>query len=1037
MIRYLVHRAPVVFAFSVLIVFSGILSYIRLPRESAPEIKQPYIFVTTAFPGVAAQDVENLVTRVIEDEISGVDGLIEMTSSSQQSLSFIFTKFASDITVETALRRVQQRVDRARPFLPTDIEETVVQELSSSSFPILIIALSNPSGLEVLDKAADDLAEELRRVRGVLGVEITGKSEKQVRIELDPGKLNYYGLSIDDVISAVQNGNVAVPGGLLKSPPRNYTISVNSEIRDQAQFNDIIVQRENVRVMLRELGTVSFAYAEPVTYSRFNGNPAISLSLTKRSGENIVHIVDRVRAITDTAHSRFPQGTSIDYVYDESDYIRQIILDLENNMFSGFILVMLVTIFFMGFINSLFVSLAIPFSMLLSFSILELLGVTLNMVVLFSLILALGMLVDNGIVIVENIFRHGSMGKSQIRAAIDGATEVASPIFTSTLTTCLAFFPIIFMPDVMGDFMAYVPITVIVVLASSLLVALTINPVFCSRFLRVKDSKQAGKMSGGRFYQRLVTWYGNRLTRSMDHSGLVLLVSFVIVITGFILYGFFGKEPIFFPEPDPSEAIISVELPQGTPLEKTDSFVRHVEMLSKGVPASLKNIQSTSGRAGDGDIFAGTGEEFNKGFVRLSFKPYTERTIKGRETMQHLNQRLSGVAGAKITVREQETGPPSGNDISYEIIGDDYSVLGRYADSIMQILGRFPELRQAETDFEPAKPELTVIVDRKLASHFQLTARDIAGVIRTAMNGTTISSFRQGEEEYDVVMRYGKEYRSSVADLQRVHIVDQGGIRIPLTSVASVNQTSSIAVIKRRDLQRSVGVWADFNQDVQNRSAIQAQIENAIREIRMPQGYRIGTGTGLEMRQEATDFLIQAFMIALFLIAIVMIAQFNSIGQPVIILISVFLSMGGVFWGYFLSRQTFVVIMSGIGSIALAGVAVNNCIVLVDYTNRLIKEGSGIRDAVIEAGKTRFRPVLLTASTTVLGLLPMAFGVSFDIHPSTFGIQVGSEMTEFWTAFAWAMIFGLSFATVMTLIMVPNMLSMYFTWFPPKKIDDN
>ncbi len=1033
MIRFLVNKGAAVFTFSVLIIIAGVLSYIKLPRESSPEIKQPYVFVTTVYPGVGAKEVESLVTKVIEDEIDGLEGLLEVSSSSQQSLSFIFTKFSSDVSVENALRKIQERVDRATPRLPADAESPSVQELSTSSFPIFIFALSNPNGLEVIDQSAKDLQDELRRIPGVLDVEIAGNLEKEVSIELDPVKLDHYGLSLSDVSMAVQFANISIPGGILKSDERNYSISVNSEIRDPRQFEDVVVKSGPVKVPLRELGKVSFTYVKQKTYSRFNGAPAITLSLTKRSRENIIKIVDEARALIEKRQADLPAGTKVHYSFDESKYIRQIISDLENNMFTGFILVMIVTIFFLGFVNSFFVSLAIPFSMLLSFIILDYMGITLNMVVLFSLILALGMLVDNGIVIVENIFRHGAMGKSQWQAAIDGSKEVAGPIISSTLTTCLAFFPIMFMPDVMGDFMAYVPITVIVVLGASLLVALSINPVFCSRFMHISEENRKKMIDGGGFFGTIQKWYGAVVTGAINRAWLVLTGGIIIILSGIVLYGMYGKEWIFFASSDPSDAIVNIELPQGTPLDQTDEYIKSIENMVKDVPASMDNIQATTGRAGDGGIFSGTGEEYHKGSVRLAYKSFNERTIKSRTATDSLRQRLEGFPGAKIKVTEQESGPPSGHDVSYDLIGPDYALLGAYADSLLSILNRYPEFKTVETDFEAAKPEVAVTVDRTRAAFYGLSVQEIAGTIRNAINGSTIGKFRQGEDEYDIVLRYTDERRSAIADLERLFIVDGNGTRIPLNQLATITSGSSVGVIKRRNLQRSVGIWADFQPNTQSKKIIQAQIDSAVTALNLPQGYRIGQGAGFEMRKGATDFLLQAFIIALFLIAIVLVAQFNGVGQPLIILFSVFMSLGGVFWGYLLSGKAFVVIMSGIGCISLAGVAVNNCIVLVDYTNLLIREGLSCRDAVIMAGKTRLRPVLLTAITTVLGLLPMAFGVSIDLHPTTFGVQVGSEIADFWAAFAWAVVYGLSFTTVMTLVMVPCMLSIYFKWFPPKK----
>lgn len=1033
MIRFLVKKGAVVFTFSVLIILAGVMSYIQLPRESSPEIKQPYVFVTTVYPGVGAKEVENLVTRIVEEEIDGTEGLLEVSSSSQQSLSHIFTKFASNVSVETALRKIQERVDRAVPRLPEDAEAPAVNELSTSSFPIFTFALSHPDGLKLIDQTSRELRDEIRRVKGVLDVKIAGNLEKEVSIELDPVKLDHYGLTLNEVSRAIQLANISIPGGILKNDSRNYSISVNSEIQDPLQFEDVIVHSGPVSVPLRELGEVSFTYAKKQTYSRFNGVPAITLSLTKRAGENIIDVVDNARQLIESSKEDFPAGTQVHFSYDESDYIRQIIADLENNMLTGFILVMLVTIFFLGFVNSFFVSLAIPFSMLLAFTVLDFLGITLNMVVLFSLILALGMLVDNGIVIVENIFRHGAMGKNKWQAAVDGSKEVAAPIISSTLTTCLAFFPIMFMPDVMGDFMAYVPITVIVVLGASLLVALTINPVFCSRFMHIKESNRRKMTEGGGVFGALQKRYEKVLVKAVHNSWKILAVGFAMVAIGIVLYNFYGKEWVFFISSDPSDAVVNIEMPQGTPLDKTDDYVSSVEQIVSAVPASLDNSQATAGRDGGGGVFSGSGEEYHKGNVRLSFKSYNEREIKGRTAVDSLRKRLKSFVGAQIKVVEQEMGPPSGHDVSFDIIGKDYALLGTYTDSVLSVLNRYPQFRLVETDYEAAKPEVAVTVDRTKAAYHGLSVQSIAATIRNAINGSVIGKFRLQEDEYDIVLRYNDENRSAIADLERLYIVDNNGVRVPLSQLASVRSGADVGVIKRRNLQRSVGIWADFRPDVQNKEEIKREIDSMVQAINFPQGYRLDEGAGFEMRKSSTEFLGKAFLIALFLIAMVLVAQFNGLGQPFIIMISVFLSLGGVFWGYLLSGNPFVIIMSGIGCISLAGIAVNNCIVLVDYTNLLIKEGMHYMDAIVTAGKTRLRPVLLTAITTVLGLLPMAFGISIDIHPGTFGIQMGSEISEFWEAFAWAIVYGLSFTTVMTLIMVPCMLSIYFKWFSPKK----
>jgi multidrug efflux pump subunit AcrB len=1027
MIGFFVRKHAAVFSFVVLIVIVGVMAYLGLPRESSPEIKQPYVFVTTLYPGVSAKDIENLVTRPIEEEIDGLDGIRALTSTSQQSFSFVMVEFTSDITVETAVRRVRERVDIAKTELPNDVEEPAVQELSSSSWPILVISLTHPEGLKVIDQAADRVEEELKTIKGVLEVNVAGKLDREVAIELDPVKLEHYGFSLNDVSGAIQSEHVTIPGGFLKTASKNFTIDVTGEIKDPAVFEKIMINVDDVNVPLSEVGSARFTWAEPETYSRVNGLPAISISISKRSGENIVDIVDEARVIMDQIESELPEGTVVVMSQDQSEHIRDMVLDLENNIFSGLILVLLVTFFFLGSVNALFVSLAIPLSMLMSFFILQMMGITLNMVVLFSLVLALGMLVDNGIVVVENIFRHASMGKSRMQAAVDGAGEVAMPIIASTLTTCLGFFPVIFMPGVMGDFMSFVPKTVIVVLSCSLAVALIINPVFCSRFLNISEKNRRKIMEGSTRFHHFQEWYGRIANRAVAHPIVTVLIMSIVVFFGFVLYFSAGKEPFFFPNMDASEASVTLEAPQGTPLEHTDSLLRVVERVVEDVPGSVDNFQSTTGR-GTG-WFSG-GQENHKGNVQIAFTSFVDRKISARTTIDSLRERLKTFTGAKIIVEERENGPPTGNPVSYRIVGADYAVMGAFADSILRILEDYSELKLIDTDYEPAKPEVQLAIDRKKAAFYGLSTVQVAQTVRTAMHGAIVGRFRRAEDEFDINLRLSDQYRSSLRNLSDLQITGRGGSRIPVSSLASLTQQSSVGTIKRRDLQRAVEVWADFYEGVQNKAEIKSDIDTRIDALSMPKDYRIEPGEGEQFRTEATDYLAQAFLVALFLIFIVLIAQFNSIMQPIIIMVSVLLSLGGVFWGYFLSGQTFVIIMSGIGCFALAGVVVNNGIVLIDYTHIVMKDGKSWRDAIVEAAKTRLRPVLLTAITTVLGMLPMALGVSFDVH--NFSVQVGSMSSQMWQPFAWAIIFGLTFATVMTLVLIPSLLSLNFRIAPPK-----
>ncbi|OQX29952.1 MAG: hypothetical protein B0D92_01015 [Spirochaeta sp. LUC14_002_19_P3] len=1021
MIKLFINKHMAVFSLSVMIVILGVIAYIRLPRETQPDVKIPYIIVTTTYTGVSAGDIESLITDPIESELEGMNGLNELTSESRQNISVITAEFSADVETEEALRRTKDRVDIAAAELPADAGEPNVREVNVSDWPIFSVVLSHPDGVEAITTAAEELRDDLNQLIGVQEVTITGNAEKELAIELDPYQMSLYSLSVDDVKNAVNQEHVTIPGGILNNQEKNYTIAITGEITEPYRFNDIMVKGTGASVPLGKIARVSFQDAKRQTISRLNGEPAITLNIKKRIGENILKLAEAAHARIEELTPALPKGTIVNITYDESIFIREMIADLENNMFSGFVLVLAVTIFFLGFRNSLFVSMAIPLSMLMSFFILQLLGITLNMIVLFSLIIALGMLVDNGIVIVENIYRHQSMGKSRVQAAIDGTGEVAAPIIASTITTLLAFFPIIFMPGILGEFMSYLPKTVIVVLASSLFVALAINPTYCASFLKAKHDME----SGGKVFTSIQNWYTRLIERTTAHGILTVVLMTLLVTGGFVAYGVFKAEVIFFPDSDPDRVRISLEAPQGTPIEHTDRYIRQVEKAVPGIPMSIDSFEATSGQS-SGDT------ESSRGEVLINFLPYADRDIPSTETIQSLRNTINPlITGAIVTIRQSATGPPSGDDISYEIRGSDYRILGAIANDIVEILNPYQkEFKLIDNDYNANLPEIAVNIDRQKAAYYGLNTAQAAATIRTAITGSKINTFRYRDEEYDINLRYRDDARDSLQMLRGINIITPNRRSIPLSAIAEIVPQSSLNIIKRRGLHRAVAVNANFTPGNENRSRVNAEVSAKVNTLKttLPPGYTIGSGAGSDIRAESTTFLIQAFIIAVFLIGIVLIAQFNSLIDPIIIIYGVFLSIGGVMWGFALGglfvKQNFVVIMSGIGSIALAGVAVNNCIVLVDYTHKLIHNNIPWHEAIVLAGKTRLRPVILTALTTILALIPMALGVSFDIR--SFQFVVGSESAEFWKAFAWTMLYGLTFATLSTLIVVPSMLSIKY-----------
>ena len=1016
MLKAVVDKYLAVFIFALLITFIGLVSYVSLPRESAPEIRRPLIFITTVYPGVAPEDMESLVTEEIEAELEGLEGLEKIKSDSLLGVSFVQAEFSGDTDVELALRRTKERVDIAKANLPDDAEDPTVRELNFSDNPFMIITISNPDGLERIESLVDKLEDDIKKVAGVLDVVVTGKLEKEVEIAIEPTLLKQYGLALSDVAGAIRSENITIPGGELKSKILNFGVSVSGEISDPEEFKNIIVKSGQTQIPLKNLGLVSFRYSDIESYSTLNGKPSVSLAIKKRAGENLIRLVDRIRALMSKEQQSFPPKTEIAYPYDESKDIKNMVLDLENNILSALLLVLIVTFFFLGPVNALFVSLAIPFSMLLSFFVLNAFGITLNMVVLFSLVIALGMMVDNGIVIVENVYRHASMGKSRIEAAVDGTKEIAWPITTSTITTVLAFFPIIFMPDIMGEFMSYLPKTVIIVLVSSLFIGLTITMTFCARFLNVSEANMRKVTEGSGGFQKLQKLYRRLLDLSLSRSlasMAVLAAITVFVIAGIGLYFSFGKETVFFPDLDPKVGMVNIELPNGTPLSQNKSFSEKVEKEVVAAKGSVESYQTSIGASSG----VGGGRDSHRTSIRITFEPYLDRTSSSRSTLEEIRKRVAGIPGAEIKVTKMEDGPPQGNDVSYKVTGQDYVQLGRIAGQIEDIISQHKaKFDQIDSDFEAAKPEIQVIIDREKANRLGYSTQMIASTIRTAISGSKESTIRIGKDEYDVMVRLTESARDQLNFLKNLEIVKDGQ-GIPLSNFARIERTSTVGVIKRSDRERTVTVYADFLPEMDQKEEIKNDINREVMSLRLEQGYQILGGEGQETRNKSQEFLLNAFFIAICLIFLVMVIQFNSVAQPLIILAAVFLSLGGVFWGMLIFNQTFVVIMSGIGIISLAGVVVNNAIVLIDFINQTVKSGVPLKEAVASASETRLRPVLLTAITTVIGLLPMAYGISLNFFDMS--LQVGSESSEWWAPMAWTIIYGLSFATVLTLVVVP------------------
>lgn len=1013
-----IRRSTAVFVLVAVILVSGTSSYISLPREASPDISIPVIIVSTPYFGVSPSDMETLVTQPIEKELKNIANVKEILSASSEGFSSITIEFEPDTDIDNAMQRVRDKVDQAKPDLPEDAEEPVITEINFSNFPVMIINISGDYSLQTLKDVGKNLEDRIESIPGVLDVTLAGGLEREVKVNLDPEKLRYYNLEVKDVIDTIKDENLTIPGGSIDIGSYKYLVRVPGEFKTTGIIGDLVVKvRDGRPIYIRNIADVEYGFKEAGSHARLNSVQCVSLSITKRSGENLIRISDDIKALIEREKLNYPPGTTFSITADASDDIRKMVDDLENNIISGLILVFLVLVAFLGFRTSLFVALAIPLSMLISFSALQAMGFTLNMVVLFSLILALGMLVDNAIVIVENIYRHGEEGFAMGEAARRGTREVAMPVIVATVTTLCAFFPIIFWPGIMGEFMKYLPKTLIITLSASLFVAMVINPVFCATLLRVRPRN--GKMHEREDHLLLVRWYRSFLRSALKRPALTLSASAATLVVVLILYLIFGYGTQYFPATDPSKVFIDIETPLGTNLDTTDIIGREVEKEMKNqsdIKHYVANIGVSTGRFD----FGGGSESgpSNKARIAVDFVDMEKRLQSSEITAEEIRRSVSGITGAVIKVQKERHGPPTGPPVNIEISGKDYGLLGKLAEEVKRRIKDIPGVVDLDDDYKVGRPEVRVWIDREKAAIYDLTTKKISNTIRTAIRGTEASTFREYEDEYDITVRFREEKRSSIQDIKDIMIAHEGK-QIPLSNIARVELSGGPGTIMRKDLKRVVTVSSQVEGRLKTK--VLGEVRESLASIDLPRGYRIEyTGENVE-RKKSEGFLKKAFLLAVLMIAFLLVLEFNSIVTSGIIMLSVILSMIGVFIGLLITKTPFGVIMTGIGVISLAGVVVNNAIVLLDYTIQLRERGLHNMEAIVTAGMTRLRPVLLTAVTTILGLIPMATGYYFDFKKMAW--ITGSESAQWWGPMAVAVIFGLAFATLLTLVVVPVLYS--------------
>ncbi len=1095
-----------VFLLTVVLLAFGLYSYRSMPKELFPEVVFPYILVQTVYPGNPPVDIENLITRPIEKEVENIKGIKKVTSTSSQDASLVFIEFNFDVKLDKALTDVKDAVDRAKSELPNDLlSDPSVADIDFSEFPVININLFGDYSINELKSYAEYLEEAFEGIEEVSKVDIKGIDDREIQINVDPQKLEAMELSFTDVENAVSMENMSISGGEVLMGDIRMSLRTIGEFTDVREIGNIIIKNENGKIVyLKDVAEIKDGFAEPSSFARLNSQPVVSLQVIKKSGANLLSATDQVFAILDRARdiNAIPENLNISITNDQSQMIRMQLNNLENSMIMGMLLVILVLFYFLGTRNALFVGLAIPTSMFLSFVVMSLTGTRISMIVLFSLILALGMLVDNAIVVVENIYRFVDKGYPVSKAARRAVGEIAGPIISSTATTLAAFLPLAFWQSIVGEFMKALPITLIIVLTSSLFVALVIIPVFASVFVRKEDMERRPNKRRilrilavlavlailfyflnwlvpanilsiviiitllniyffgplGRWFQvKGLSYLENIYTRTLRFAlhgknpfyfigGTVLLLFFTIGLM-------FARTPkvLFFPDNDPKYINILATLPVGSDIRATNTFMLQFEKDIQTVLAPYDSIVESvltivgEGAVGENDF--ATGATPHRGLATVTFVDFEYRGgINTSDIEEELAAALLGrYPGVAVSLEKNSMGPPAGKPINIEISGEDYNKLIELTDEMEAFINSagIPGIEGLKMDLDVGKPELIVEIDREQARRYGLSTAMIASTLRTALYGKEISDFKVGEEEYPIQLRLKEESKYDLPTLLNLKMTFRdnttGKIRqVPVSAVARISYSTTYDAVKRKNMDRVITLYSNVLEGY-NANEINGQLKTLLKGFSLPEGYKYEFTGEQEEQAQSMGFLMRAMLIALSIILLILVSQFNSIVKPLIILASVLFSTIGVFGGLATFRMDFVVIMTGIGTVSLAGIVVNNAIVLIDFIDLLkrrkrkelgmeenaILQESDSTDCIVEGGRTRLRPVLLTAITTILGLITLAVGMNihFEGLLASFDPQIyfGGDMVVFWGPMAWTVIFGLTFSTFLTLVVVPAM----------------
>ena len=990
----------------IFLMVAGALSYINIPKEAEPDIQIPILYVSLHYSGISPEDSERLLLRPMETALKSITGVKKMTSTAYQGGGNVVIEFQAGADLGTALEDVRNKVALARPELPDGADEPTVNEVNLSEFPILVITLSGDVPERVLAQAGRELRDRLEDLPPVLNANLQGVRDDLVEVVIDPGKLASYGLRPDILIAGFAAGNQLVAAGALEGAMGRYAIKLPSLLETAEDVANLpVISTSTATVRVRDIATILPTLKEPETITRLDGRPAVAIEVSKRTGANLIETVDEVKAITEEFRALLPEGTEVSFSQDKSKDIRQLLFDLQNSVLTAVILVFIVILYALSARASILIGLAIPASFLMGMLALSLWGFTINIVVLFSLILAVGMLVDDAIIVTEYAERRMSEGMDKRLAFATASHRMAGPVIAATMTRVAAFSPLLFWPGIVGEFMKFLPITLIVTLSASLVYALIFVPTLGA--LIAKPFKHPPEPKDGAYM-----WVVGKAVR---HPVIVLFLALGLLFSVPYAYGKFGKGMEFFPNVEPEFGLLYVKARGNLSIVEKDALVRQAEARILGWPGIATVYTRTGGGGGAGNEVAPD----VIGTIQYEFVDWRERK-EANAILADLRAAMVGIPGVDIEVSVPQAGPPTGKAIQIQLSADDPTNLNDVARAVADQLATVPDVIDISNGLPPPGVDWELDVDRAAASRYGIAPSTVGAMVQLVTGGLKLSDFRPAgsDDAVDIVLRLPEDQRT-IAALDQLRIQTAEG-SVPISNFVTRTAAPTTGTLTRLDSARTVTVQAGIREGVQADS-VRAAVTDALKAANLEaMGIRWKLAGEDEEQAEAMAFLANAFGAAIFLIFVVLLAQFNSFTSVGLVLSAVIMSTIGVLLGLMIMGQPFSVVMTGIGIIALAGVVVNNNIVLIDTFDTLRREGKPKIEAILQTCRERARPVVLTALTAILGVLPIAFGLNLELLNHE--VTIGAPSTQWWIALSSAIVYGLAFATCLTLVVIPSLL---------------